>query len=68
MLNALADSVQEKVRGKLMKKGRLQGTPEAGWMVLDYGDVVVHLFDEEIRRYYNLEDLWKEGKILLRLQ
>jgi ribosome-associated protein len=35
---------------------------------VDYGDVVVHLFDEELRDYYKLEELWKEGKTLLRVQ
>ena len=68
MLNALADGVREKVRDEHQRKGRLQGSPAAGWIVLDYGDVVIHLFDEELRHYYNLEELWKEGKILLRLQ
>ena len=68
MLNALADAVREKVRNEYQKKGRTQGSPDAGWIVLDYGDVVIHLFDADLRRYYNLEELWKEGKILLRLQ
>jgi ribosome-associated protein len=68
MLNALADAANEKTRTQHKKKGRLEGSPDAGWMVLDYGDVVVHIFDEELRGYYNLEELWKEGKILLRVQ
>lgn len=68
MLNALADGVVEKTRVEHQKKGRIQGNPDSGWLVVDYGDVVVHLFDEELRNYYKLEDLWKEGKILLRMQ
>ena len=68
MLNALADGVNEKTREKYSKKGRLEGSPDAGWMVLDYGDVVVHIFDPELRSYYRLEELWKDGKILLRVQ
>lgn len=68
MLNALADGVIEKTRTDHKRKGRIEGKPEAGWLVVDYGDVVVHLFDEELRRYYKLEELWKEGKILLRVQ
>jgi len=68
MLNALADAVTEKTRLQHKRKGRLEGTPEAGWLVLDYGSVVVHLFDEDLRRYYKLEELWSEGKIVLRLQ
>ena len=68
MLNALADGANEKTREKHKKKGRVEGSPDAGWMVLDYGDVVVHIFDPELRGYYRLEELWKEGKILLRVQ
>ena len=68
MLNALADGVNEKTREKHKKKGRVEGSPDTGWMVLDYGDVVVHIFDPELRGYYRLEELWKEGKILLRVQ
>lgn len=67
-MGALAEAVREKVHNEFKKKCRPQGSPEAGWIVLDYGDVVVHLFDEELRRYYNLEELWKEGKTVLRVQ
>jgi ribosome-associated protein len=68
MLNALADGVVEKTRTNHKKKGRIEGSPEAGWMVVDYGDIVVHLFDDELRNYYKLEELWKDGKVLLRVQ
>jgi ribosome-associated protein len=68
MLNALADGVVEKTRVEHKKKGRIEGTPDAGWMIVDYGDIVVHLFDSDLRRYYKLEELWAEGKVLLRLQ
>jgi ribosome-associated protein len=68
MLNALADGVVEKIRLELKKKGRIEGTPDAGWMIVDYGDIVVHLFDTSLRRYYKLEELWEEGKVLLRVQ
>jgi ribosome-associated protein len=68
MLNALADGVVEKTRTEHNRKGHIEGNPDSGWLVVDYGDVVVHLFDEELRRYYKLEELWKEGKVLLRVQ
>ncbi len=38
---------------------RRSGTPESGWIVLDYMDVVLHIFDKETRAYYDLEALWK---------
>jgi ribosome-associated protein len=68
MLKALADAVMEKVRLQQSRKGRIEGKPEAGWLVLDYGNVVVHLFDPELRRFYRLEELWSEGKVLLKVQ
>ena len=68
MLNALADGVIEKTLEEHKRKGHIEGKPDAGWLVVDYGDIVVHLFDADLRRYYNLEELWKDGKILLRVQ
>jgi ribosome-associated protein len=68
MLNALADGVIEKTLAQHRRKGRIEGKPETGWLVVDYGDIVVHIFDEDLRRYYKLEELWKDGKILLRVQ
>jgi ribosome-associated protein len=68
MLDALADGVNEKVREKLKAKGHKEGQAAGGWVIVDFGSVVVHLFAPEIRDYYKLEELWKEGKVLLRLQ
>ena len=68
MLDALADATLESVRAVYRKKGRKQGEARDGWVVVDYGDVVVHLFSPDQRDYYNLEELWEEGKVLLRVQ
>lgn len=68
MLDALADATLESVQKKYRKKGRKQGEAREGWIVVDYGDVVVHLFSSDQRDYYNLEELWVDGKVLLRVQ
>jgi ribosome-associated protein len=68
MLNALADEVLERVHERYDLKGRLEGLPQDGWILIDYVDVVVHLFSPDRRNYYRLEDLWGKGKVLLRLQ
>ncbi|MGB7874530.1 MAG: ribosome silencing factor [Anaerolineales bacterium] len=68
MLDALADSVLEAMRKQHKKKGRKEGEARDGWLVLDYGDVVLHIFSPDQRSYYKLEELWMEGKVLLRLQ
>jgi ribosome-associated protein len=68
MLDALADGVIEEVHEKYGIKGKPQGQSSSGWVVVDYGSVIVHCFAQETRDFYKLEELWKEGKILLRLQ
>lgn len=68
MLDALAKGVLESTKQQHKKKGRVEGRAEEGWLVLDYGDVVVHLFSPDMREYYDLEELWSDGKILLRMQ
>ena len=68
MLDALAEGVIEEVRKKLNTKGRRDGPALAGWVVLDFGSVVVHLFAPQERDFYRLEELWGQGKILLHLQ
>ena len=68
MLDALAKSVVDEMRSQHKMKGRVEGEARDGWLVVDYGDVVVHLFSPDQRDYYQLEELWSEGKILLRLQ
>ena len=68
MLDALADGVMESIRKKHHKKGSKSGHARDGWVILDYGDVVVQIFSQDQREFYDLEELWGEGKILLRLQ
>jgi len=68
MLHALADTVVKDMRKQHKKKGRVEGDAHDGWLVVDYGDVVVHLFSPDQRGYYQLEELWNEGKVLLRVQ
>ena len=68
MLDSLADSVIDDVKLQHKKKGRKEGLARDGWLVVDYGDVIVHIFSPHQRGYYNLEELWSEGKLLLHLQ
>jgi ribosome-associated protein len=68
MLDALAESAVETVRTAHHKKGRRQGEARDGWVIVDYGDVVVHLFSPDQREHYNLEELWSDGKVLLKVQ
>lgn len=68
MLQALADAVCEHVHQAYGLPTRTEGRAQDGWMLVDLGDVIVHLFSPDRRNYYRLEELWSHGKILLRLQ
>ena len=67
LLDALARAVLDEGRGTKIY-GRVEGTARSGWVLVDFGDVVVHLFTPELRDYYRLEDLWADGKTLLHVQ
>jgi ribosome-associated protein len=69
-LRALMDYVREDVKAKHGKVPfSMEGTPESGWIVIDYGDVVVHLFTQAIRDYYDIESLWSHAaNVLLSIQ
>jgi ribosome-associated protein len=61
-------TVVEEIQFRLKRdEGRLplrrEGAPETGWMVLDYGIVIVHAFTEEQRRFYDLERLWSDAPV-----
>ncbi|MBM4428424.1 MAG: ribosome silencing factor [Chloroflexi bacterium] len=68
MLDALANSAIDDIRKKHKKKGKKQGNSRDGWVIVDYGDVVVHLFSPDQRDFYQIEDLWVDGKVLLKLK
>ncbi|NUM47034.1 MAG: ribosome silencing factor [Anaerolineales bacterium] len=68
MLDALAQAVRDQMRDDHKVKGRLEGIAQNGWMLADYGSVVLHIFSVDQREYYRLEELWAAGKTLLRLQ
>jgi ribosome-associated protein len=68
MLDGLAAALRQFVKERCGLIGKQEGRPSDGWMVSDFGDVVVHLFSPDQRSYYLLEDLWERGKILLRVQ
>lgn len=45
-----------------------EGDPSSGWMLVDFGDLIVHLFSPEKRSYYRLEDIWNQGHVVLNIQ
>ena len=62
-------TIAEEVEKKLKDEGhagpiRTEGLQDASWVLLDYGDFVVHVFLDEVRRYYDLERLWADAPVL----
>jgi ribosome-associated protein len=55
---AIADGIAEKMKEAGMRVGRIEGYSEGSWILLDLGDIVVHVFTPEQRAFYNLERLW----------
>ena len=60
---AIADSVKQgmKKHGKALD---VEGLQEGRWVVIDYGDIIVHVFQEEVRRHYNLDELWGNAPLV----
>jgi ribosome-associated protein len=69
-LRALLEEVRQSTKDDLSKVPySVDGTPASGWVLLDYGDVVVNIFTQEERDYYDLEGLWRErSQVLLSIQ
>ena len=62
-VKALADSVEDKVAAvEEIRPGHREGSENAHWILLDYGNIVVHIFRKEDREYYKLEDLWGDAE------
>jgi ribosome-associated protein len=60
-LKAIVEAIDERVMTELGREARPEGTPETGWILLDYGDVVVHIFSVMLRDYYRIERLWSQA-------
>jgi ribosome-associated protein len=60
-VKTIADEVERKLREDGRKPLRTEGTPETGWILIDFGEFVVHVMTDEMRAYYDLERLWKDA-------
>lgn len=61
-VQALVDNVEEKMHQAGFPMKRKEGNRSSTWVLLDFGDVVVHVFDSEDRLFYDLERIWSDGK------
>lgn len=61
-VESLVDSVEEALLKENIHTERVEGVKSSGWILMDYNDVVIHVFSKEDRLFYDLERIWKDGK------
>lgn len=59
---AIADEIEERLKKSGTRPVRIEGYSSAEWILMDYGDFIVHVFDKEARGFYDLERLWRDAK------
>jgi ribosome-associated protein len=67
-INAISQAVQERMGELRVQLLHGEGLPSDGWVLLDYGQIIVHVFGPEQRAYYDLERRWNEAPTLVRIQ
>lgn len=63
-VQAMVDNVQEELHKAGFSPRQIEGYQTANWILLDYGDIIVHIFDEENRLFYDLERIWRDGSVI----
>lgn len=63
-VQALVDSVDEALSKAGIEPQRIEGNRSSNWILMDYGDIVIHIFSKEDRLFYDLERIWRDGKTL----
>ena len=63
-VQALADSVEEEMLKHNIHSRQVEGYPSGNWILMDYGDFIVHVFNQDDRLFYDLERIWKDGKLV----
>ncbi len=61
-VESLVDNVEEELLKEKIHAERIEGVRSSGWILMDYSDVVVHVFSKEDRLFYDLERIWRDGK------
>jgi ribosome-associated protein len=68
-IRAVAEGVRETIKERYKKLPvSIEGKAQSGWVLMDYGDVIVHIFGKKEREYYNLEGFWRQANVLLSIQ
>jgi len=67
-IQAIADAIDETLRKQGARLINREGVADTGWLLLDFGDIIVHIFGPTEREYYRIERLWNEAKTVVYLQ
>ena len=67
-LRAIYEEVEHSLKKDGVLPARHEGRVDSGWLLLDYGDVIVHIFSTEEREFYQLDQLWSQADLVLRIQ
>jgi len=66
-IDAVTDELMEKLKKAGSQRAIVEGSAESGWVLVDFGSVIVHIFSPEKRAYYQLEDLWKDAPVIVKI-
>jgi ribosome-associated protein len=67
-VKAIVNETTKKIKEEGIKPLHIEGDSSSGWVLLDYGGVIVHVFSPTVRGYYQLENLWSDASIVVRIQ
>ncbi len=67
-IKAIVDEVTQKTKEETARPLHIEGHPPSGWVLVDYGGVIVHVFAPAVRGYYQLEKLWSDALVVVRMQ
>ncbi len=67
-MQALTEAVSETLKAGGTRPTQVEGTSDSGWILMDYGDVIVHIFSPETRDYYRLERIWEKAATVVHMQ
>jgi ribosome-associated protein len=67
-MRALVETVGKELRREGIRPQHVEGAADSGWVLMDYGSVIAHLFSPELREFYGLEELWRAATPVVRIQ
>ena len=67
-IKAMSEAISQTLKNQAVLPLHVEGDATSGWMLMDYGEVVIHLLSPEMREYYHLEDLWRDARVVVKVQ